>query len=154
PLPPSQTLASNEQANDFQDATAFLRGGGQRGPQRKILREGTYAIHLAQFVVIAEERVYALALDRAEEQLFRQMAHLIAERAGFTPVVIKGTDDVLGIVTVHDGPSLQPGQIIAPTVGDDPAKTATYHNSYQDPEHFLAAGGMRGRQLQVLVEGT
>ena len=43
PLPPTQTLASNVTADDFQDVAAFLRAGGQRGPQRKILREGTYA---------------------------------------------------------------------------------------------------------------
>jgi uncharacterized membrane protein YqiK len=154
PLPPSQTLASNEKANDFQDAATFLKSGGQRGPQRKILREGTYAIHLSQFVVLTEERVYALALDRQEGELFQRMAKLIGERGGFAPVVIKGTDDVLGIVTVHDGPSLPAGQIIAPTVGEDAANSATYHNSFQDPERFLAAGGQRGRQLQALVEGT
>jgi len=154
PLPPSQTLAANETANDYQDAATFLRNGGQRGPQRKILREGTYAIHLSLFVVLAEERVYGLALDKPEEELFRRMAKLIAERDGFSPVVLKGADDVLGIVTVHDGPSLPPGQIIAPTVGEDQANVATYHNSFQDPERFLAAGGQRGRQLQVLVEGT
>jgi uncharacterized membrane protein YqiK len=154
PLPPSQTLAANDKASDFQDAAVFLRSGGQRGPQRKVLREGTYAIHLAQFVVITEERVYALALDKSEGELFTRMARMIGERGGFAPVVIKGADDVLGIVTVHDGPSLPPGQIIAPTVGDDPAAAPTYHNSFQDPERFLAAGGLRGRQLQVLVEGT
>ncbi|MFN8587386.1 MAG: SPFH domain-containing protein [Candidatus Eisenbacteria bacterium] len=154
PLPPSQTLASNDKADDFQDATAFLKNGGSRGPQRKILREGSYAIHLAQFVVIAEERVYALALDKAEEELFRRMAILIKERDGFNPVVIKGHEDMLGIVTVHDGPSLAQGQIIAPNVGEDPKNTATYHNSFQDPERFLAGGGMRGRQYQALVEGT
>ena len=154
PLPPSQTLAANDKADDFQDATAFLKNGGSRGPQRKILREGSYAIHLAQFVVIAEERVYALALDKAEEELFRRMSILIKERDGFNPVVIKGHDDMLGIVTVHDGPSLAQGQIIAPTVGEDPANVATYHNSFQDPERFLAAGGNRGRQYQALVEGT
>ncbi|MBI5168225.1 MAG: flotillin family protein [Candidatus Eisenbacteria bacterium] len=154
PLPPSQTLAANDKADDFQDAAVFLKAGGSRGPQRKILREGSYAIHLAQFVVIAEERVYALALDKAEEELFRRMATLIKERDGFNPVVIKGHDDMLGIVTVHDGPSLAQGQIIAPTVGEDPANLATYHNSFQDPERFLAGGGNRGRQYQVLVEGT
>ena len=150
----SQTLASNLTADDFQDATVFLNSGGQRGPQRKVLREGTYAIQLAQFVVITEERVYALALDKPEEELFRRMAKLIAEREGFTPVVIKGSEDMIGVVTVHDGPSLAAGQIIAPTVGENHADVATYHNSFQDPERFLAAGGLRGRQLQVLVEGT
>ena len=39
-------------------------------------------------------------------------------------------------------------------VGDDPAHAPTYHNNFQDPEEFLRAGGQRGRQLQVLVEGT
>ena len=154
PLQPSQTLAANDKAGDFQDASAFLRAGGQRGPQRKILREGTYAIHLSQFVVIAEERVYALALDKTEEELFRRMAKLIAEREGFSAVVIKGHEDMVGVVTVHDGPSLPTGQIIAPTVGEDPTQAATYHNSFQEPEKFLAAGGHRGRQLHVLVEGT
>ena len=54
PLSAMQVLASNVTANDFQDVAAFLNNGGQRGPQRQILREGTYAINLAQFVVITE----------------------------------------------------------------------------------------------------
>src|SRR5215813_10817356 len=154
PLLPAQALASNTTANDFQDVAAFLREGGQRGPQRKILREGTYAINLAQFAVITQEQVYYLPLEKDEERVFRGMASLINDRGGFQPVVIKGVDDEIGIVTVHDGPSLSAGQIIAPTVGDDPSKTDLYHNSFQDPEMFLQAGGRRGRQLQVLVEGT
>jgi uncharacterized membrane protein YqiK len=44
-LPPSQTLAGNDNNVDFQDVRAFLTGGGQKGPQRKILREGTYAFN-------------------------------------------------------------------------------------------------------------
>lgn len=154
PLPATQALASNIQANDFQDAAKFFRSGGQRGPQRKIIREGTYAFNLAQFVVITNDRVYGLALERSEEEMFKRMANLINQRDGFEPVVIKGTDDLVGIVTIHDGPSLPSGQIIAPTVGEDAAETGSYHNNFQDPEKFLQAGGMRGRQLQVLVEGT
>jgi uncharacterized membrane protein YqiK len=154
PLPATQALASNTKANDFRDATKFLQSGGQRGPQRKILREGTYAINLVQFVVITNDRVYGLALEKSEEDMFKRMASLITQREGFEPVVIKGTDDLVGIVTVHDGPSLPSGQIIAPTVGEDSSNTASYHNNFQDPEHFLEAGGRRGRQLQVLVEGT
>jgi uncharacterized membrane protein YqiK len=154
PLRPTQTLGTNVGAIDFQDAAAFLTHGGQRGPQRQILREGTYAINLAQFVVITESGVHYLPLDANEGEVFRRMAAVIAERQGFTPVVIKGADDLLGIVTVHDGPSLPQGEVIAPTVGDDPRKPETYHNNFQDPERFLRAGGFRGRQLQVLVEGT
>ena len=154
PLEPTQTLGGNVSASDFQDVVAFLLVGGQRGPQRRILREGTYAINLLQFVVITEERVYSLPLSRDEEALMRRMAEVIAERGGFRPVVIKDTDDLVGIVTVHDGPSLPQGEIIAPVVGDDAAAAETYHNKFQDPDRFLRAGGQRGRQLEVLVEGT
>ena len=154
PLPPTQTLASNVTADDFQDVAAFLRAGGQRGPQRKILREGTYALNTAQFVVVTNERVHFLALDGTEADTFKRMAMVIAERHGFEPVVIKDADDVIGIITVHDGPSLPDGQIIAPTRGDDAAAPELYHNNFQDPEKFLQAGGLRGRQLQTLVEGT
>jgi len=61
---------------------------------------------------------------------------------------------MIGIVTVHDGPALTADQIIAPEVGTDQDDDATFHNSFQDPEKFIAAGGRRGRQLQVLVEGS
>jgi uncharacterized membrane protein YqiK len=154
PLDPAQVLASNITADDFQDVVSFIKNGGQRGPQRRILREGTYAINLVQFVVITEERVYSLPMSREENDVVIRMAEVIKERSGFRPVVIKDTDDKIGIVTVHDGPSLPQGEIIAPVVGDNPAHAETYHNKFQDADHFLTAGGMRGRQLQVLVEGT
>lgn len=153
-LPPMQTLADNTTAFDFQDTTSFLRSGGQRGPQRKILREGTYAINLAQFVVLTHERIYYLTIEDREKEYFNQMAEVIRDRNGFNPVLLQGNEDDIGIITVHDGPSLPAGQIIAPTVGENPADELTYHNNFQDPDAFLRAGGRRGRQLQVLVEGT
>lgn len=154
PLPASQTLAANTNIHDFQDVGAFLRGGGQKGPQRKILREGTYALNLAQFCVIVQEGSYYLPLEKGEEFVFQRMAQLINSREGFTPVVIKDADDLLGVVTVHDGPALAEGEIIAPIVGDDPEDQSTFHNNFQEPDKFLKAGGQRGRQHQVLVEGT
>src|ERR687885_94279 len=89
PLEPDQALASNVTAHDFQDVRIFLQEGGQKGPQRKILREGTYAINLAQFVVITEDTTYYLPLDRGEDAVFKRMAEQIRERGGFQPVVIK-----------------------------------------------------------------
>jgi uncharacterized membrane protein YqiK len=154
PLEPMQALASNVTADDFSDVTTFLQHGGQRGPQRKILREGTYALNLAEFVVITYDKVYFLPINREEDDKIRRMAGVIGERAGFAPVVLKGSDDLVGIVTVHDGPSLEQGEIIAPICGQDQNDARTYHNNFQDPERFLASGGQRGRQLQVLVEGT
>ena len=153
PLEPTQALASNTGARSFEDVRAFLAAGGQRGPQRQILREGTYAINLAQFVVITEGRTYYLPLSRDERAVFDEMAGLIEDRAGFDPIVIRGENDLVGVVTVHDGPALAQGEIIAPTVGD-PARPDASHNNFQDAEKFLAAGGRRGRQLQVLVDGT
>src|SRR5204863_477673 len=61
--------------------------------------------------------------------------------------------DSIGIVTIHDGPSLAPGEIIAPSVGND-AADVNYHNNYQDPDAFLCAGGRRGRQYVPLTDGT
>src|SRR5579885_908089 len=43
PLEPGQSLAGNTTADDFEDVRAFLASGGQKGPQRKVLREGVYA---------------------------------------------------------------------------------------------------------------
>jgi uncharacterized membrane protein YqiK len=153
-LDPTQALASNETTFEFQDVEAFLKNGGQRGPQRRVLREGTFAINLMQFIVLTDERIYSLPLSRDEMQTIQGMAQVISERGGFVPVIIKDTDDKIGIATVHDGPSLGQGEIIAPVVGDDQKNDETYHNKFQDPDKFLKAGGFRGRQLQVLVEGT
>src|SRR5947207_7634953 len=59
----------------------------------------------------------------------------------------------IGIVTVHDGPSLSPGEIIATALGNDPDDD-DYHNNFQDPEAFIRGGGRRGRQYVPLTDGT
>lgn len=177
-LPPSQTLGRVVPCNNFQDARAFLTGSGednesappgQRGRQRGILREGVYAINPALFVVVTEEMVYLLRqlLEAHESEVVEGWQQQLGEIQGFRPVVVGspvGIPDALhpdstvnvdsiAIVTVHDGPSLAPGEIIAPAVGTDPADPH-YHNNYQDPEAFLNAGGRRGRQYVPLTDGT
>ncbi|HTV47787.1 MAG TPA: SPFH domain-containing protein [Phycisphaerae bacterium] len=153
PLQPSQTLAANDVAQNFEDAREFLKDG-QKGPQRKLLREGTYALNLALFVVITGDAaafsIYTLNLNSQEQAMFQGMAKVINDRSGFSPVIIRDADDTIGIVTVHDGPSLTGGEIIAPIVGDEKSN----HNNFQNPDVFLKLGGLRGRQYQVLVEGT
>ena len=170
PLPPSQTLGRVVECGNFQDAHKFLvRTGeeaehGQRGRQRAILREGVYAINPAAFVVMTENRAYSLPhlLDPQESNAIKSWHEQLTKCAGFQPVVIGGSsqsgetevhDDVIGVITVHDGPSLPPGEIIAPAVGTEP-DGASYHNNYQDPEAFLAAAGRRGRQYAPLTDGT
>lgn len=156
PLEPTQTLGKIiPECNNYQNVRNFLTNGGQRGPQRSIVREGTYAFNLAQFIIITGDKVYYLPMGTfAEEATINKMAEVLREREGFTPLVIKGADDKVGIVTVHDGPSLNKNDIIAPTVGDNVAEMDIYHNNFQDSERFLKAGGFRGRQYQVLVDGT
>src|SRR5262245_8250379 len=170
PLPPSQTLGRVVECNNFQDAYVFLaRTGeeaehGQRGRQRAILREGVYAINPAAFVVMTANGAYSLPhlLNVQEKNAIKGWHEQLTKCDAFYPVVIGGAtrtgetevhDDLIGVVTVHDGPSLPPGEIIAPAVGTEP-DGASYHNNYQDPEAFLAAAGRRGRQYAPLTDGT
>ena len=165
-----QTLGELVEAS-IEDAAAFLKAGGQKGPQRLIIREGTHAVNVAQFAVITAARVHGLLMSDEEKGTIDQMGRLLGERKGFTPVVIGGSaskvlqadkvdraeddaSDVLGVVTIHDGPVLPPDEIVAARVGEDPNNKATFHNNFQNINAFLRAGGRRGRQHQVLVEGT
>jgi uncharacterized membrane protein YqiK len=171
PLPSTQTLGSIVECNYFQDARAFLTMGGQRGRQRAVLREGLYAINLALFVVITEDGVYSGPIRERDDRKYGDWLAQLMEINGFSPVVIgHGGDvflgktdqlasgmeveltptDTIGIVTVHDGPPIETGEIIAPEVKGETED----HQYFQDPEAFLRLGGRRGKQLQVLTDGT
>ena len=181
PLPPTQTLGHIAESNHFQDAVAFLLNGGQRGRQRAILREGVFAINQALFVVITEDGYYSGPVkDKAAEQIV-EWQNQLSRVGGFDPVVIgRGLvsndppalievetnqrlaaadadttllpSDTLGVVTVHDGAPIGSGEIIAPEV--KPAGGQQDHDYFQNPEAFLELGGRRGKQLQVLTDGT
>ena len=165
-----QTLGEIVDAG-IEDVAAFLKAGGQKGSQRAIIREGTHAINVAQFAIITASRVHGLLLSDEEKDTIDRMGRVLSERKGFTPVVIGGiaskvvqsvtaeraegdTTDVLGVVTIHDGPVLAPDEIVAPRVGDDPNNKNTFHNNFQNINAFFRAGGNRGLQHQVLIEGT
>ncbi len=182
PLEPIQTLGRNVDSNHFQDALRFFEGQGQRGRQRGILREGVYAINLAVFVVITEDRVFSGPVKESADRYESWRAQLASMRA-FDPVVIgaggqsrfRGVSetsaseggappslaaatpefdanvDTIGVVSIQDGPTIGSGEIIAPEVKPTAEKD---HNYFQDPEAFLQLGGKRGKQLQVLTDGT
>ena len=175
---PSQALGRVvPSCNNFQDARAFLVGEradeaeapiGQRGRQRQVLREGVYAVNLGLFVVISEDFVYRLDFQgKAELQTLVSWQKELAQIQGFSPVVVGGpvtvrdpldparevTVDGIGIVAVQDGPTLGPGEIIAPAAGVE-RSDKNFHSNYQDPEAFLRAGGYRGRQYVPLTDGT
>jgi uncharacterized membrane protein YqiK len=148
-LEPSQTLGEVVDCNNFQDARKFLANGGQKGRQRAILREGVYAINISLFNVITEDRVFTLEYAKNLEEWQQQLKQV----NGFSPIVISGKSDQIAIVTVHEGPTLLPGELIAPAVGTDKDQP-NFHNNYQDIEAFLRAGGRRGVQYTPLIDGT
>ncbi len=171
PLPTTQTLGRSVACNSFQDAATFLQGGGQRGRQRAVLREGVYAINLALFVVITEEHVFSGPIQEQDEARYADWQKQLRGLAGFSPVVVGHgqrrsvgdeapatgeqqltPSDTIGVVSVHDGPPIEPGEIIAPAVAAN--ASGRDHNYFQDPEAFLALHGRRGKQLQVLTDGT
>ena len=151
-LGPSQTLGRVVTCNHYQDVRAFLKDG-QKGRQRAILREGVYAVNLSVFNVITDDFVLSIHNDRNLAKWQQQLS----STNGFDPVVVGSSSgskiDDIGIVTTHDGPSLQQGEIIAPPVGND-AGDENYHNNFQDIEAFLRAGGRRGKQYAPLLDGT
>ncbi len=182
PLEPIQTLGRNVDSNHFQDAHRFFEGQGQRGRQRGILREGVYAINVAVFVVITEDRVFCgpvresadryeswkaqlasmrafdpVVIGAAGQSRFRGISETSASEGGSPPSLAAATPefdpnvDTIGVVSVQDGPTIGSGEIIAPEVKPTAEKD---HNYFQDPEAFLQLGGKRGKQLQVLTDGT
>ncbi len=49
PLPPGRIIARQVNCDNFQDARAFLEGGGERGPQMGLLSPGTWRINTLVF---------------------------------------------------------------------------------------------------------
>ncbi|MDD5935497.1 MAG: SPFH domain-containing protein [Clostridiales bacterium] len=93
-LKADQTLAKEIECSNFQDTRAFIENGGQKGPQRSILREGTYAFNLAQFVILTEEEIYFIPIGSKEENnKIRSMSQVLIQRDGFNPVVITSAMD-------------------------------------------------------------
>jgi uncharacterized membrane protein YqiK len=51
PLPSGRVIARDIECNFFQDARAFLVGGGERGPQMRVVPPGTYRINPLLFTI-------------------------------------------------------------------------------------------------------
>ncbi len=172
PLEPIQTLGRNVDSNHFQDAHRFFEGQGQRGRQRGILREGVYAINVAVFVVITEDRVFCGPVRESADRYESWKAQLASMRA-FDPVVIgaAGQNRLRGVsgTTATEGgapPSLaaatpefdpnvdtigvvsiQDGQTIGSgeIIADEVKPTAEKDlNFFQYAVEFLQLGGKRG----------
>lgn len=115
-MEPGRLLAHKTDGHTvFQDGEAFLRNGGQRGPQIEVMLPGRYRINTDMF---------AVTVQRA---------------------TVVGANQV-GLVTANDGAPLAPGELVAASV--------TGHNDFQDASAFIASGGQRGPQFDLLKPGT
>ncbi|MEO5820330.1 MAG: SPFH domain-containing protein [Vicinamibacteraceae bacterium] len=128
PVPPNQILGREVSCNSFQDAEKFLHGGGQRGRQIAIITAGTYRINPALFQIVRRDN--ALEFGTSPDDLFvRQIPA-----------------DQVGIVTVLDGRPSPAGDLAGPSVDG--------HDSFQNGQAFVDAGGSRGLQEDILLSGS
>ncbi len=116
PVDPGHIFAREvPQHNLFQDGEAFLRNGGQKGPQVQILPPGLYRVNPYLFRV---EKVQAVNVD----------------------------NNKVGVVVAMDGEPISPGRLLG--------KKVDGHDNFQNGQAFLAAGGQKGPQIDVLLPGT
>jgi uncharacterized membrane protein YqiK len=128
PIPSERMLGREVACTDFQDAGAFLSGGGEKGRQLSTLKAGAFRINPALFTVITPAN---------------------AAHHGFAPEelhVYQVPSDRIGIVTVLDGKPIPAGDLAGPVV--------TTHDSFQKGQAFIEAGGCRGLQESVLLSGS
>jgi len=121
-------LGRSVRCNAFQDARAFLTGGGEKGRQLAILTAGTYRINTALFDVITRQTAGAHGMLADSLRVHRIEA------------------DRVGIVTTLDGAPIDATEIAGPTVPG--------HDSFQNGQAFIESGGRRGLQEQVLLSGS
>jgi len=223
---------------DFSDVRSFVETGGQKGPQRPVLRPGTVAaIHPAAFLVRTSSAMYGVPISKEALEQAKALPSSSFKQVVIRPQVVIGSAqqevgllhvhedliqdverrnifasdegprqrgaspgketvkaaadlgtssvgedvsrprsrliDVIGIVRVHEGPALDPGDIacriggfedirkkeeagatdaeLADLILDSKAKL---HDNYQDFQAFLDAGGRIGLQHDPLLYGT
>jgi uncharacterized membrane protein YqiK len=128
PIPTERMLGREIACDDFQNAEAFLRGGGERGRQLGFLTAGTYRINPALFQLVTTQNAERLGI--AEDNL----------------CVKKIPADTVGIVTTLDGRPITAGDLAGPPIKG--------HDSFQRGQRFIEAGGCRGLQEEVLLAGS
>jgi uncharacterized membrane protein YqiK len=127
-IPSERVLAREVACDNFQDAEAFLRGGGERGRQLGFLTAGTYRINPALFDVVKAESAEQYSMLPGDLRVYQ-----------ISP-------DRVGIVTVLDGQPIPAGDLAGHVVAG--------HDSFQRGQAFIDAGGCRGLQEEVLLAGS
>jgi uncharacterized membrane protein YqiK len=127
-IPPERVLARDIACDNFQDAEAFLRGGGERGRQLGFLTAGTYRINPSLFEVVTTATARKYEMTAADLHIYQL------------------PPDRVGIVNVLDGHPIPAGDLAGPIVPG--------HDSFQRGQGFVDAGGCRGLQEAVLLSGA
>jgi uncharacterized membrane protein YqiK len=128
PIPAERILGKVVLCDNFQDACKFLLEGGEKGRQLGILTAGTYRINPALFQIITA--------DNAEQH------GMTADQLAITRI----KSDMVGIVTTLDGRPIESGEIAGTMIPG--------HDNFQNAQSFIADGGRRGLQEQVLLSGS
>ncbi len=127
-IPADRILGQRLDCDSFQDARTFLLNGGEKGRQIDILTTGNYRINTAVFQVITSVNCIDYGMTPAQMRLHQ----IESER--------------VGIVTTLDGEPIEAGEIAGEPIPN--------HHNYQDIQKFIAAGGRRGLQEQVMLSGS
>ena len=127
-IPSERILGQEVECDDFQNSSAFLANGGEKGRQLAFLTAGTYRINPALFQVVTTDNA---------EQFGMRAADL---------TVYEVAPSKVGIVNVLDGRPIPSGDLAGPEV--------TGHDNFQRGQAYIAAGGYRGLQEQVLLSGS
>src|SRR5205809_5173940 len=92
---------------------------------------------------IKQGGVKGIQLRTLPPGLWPMHPYLFRVSVGKTSVIPQGK---VGVVTAADGAPLDPGRLLA--------KAITGHLSFQNAELFVASGGQRGPQVDILTPGT
>jgi uncharacterized membrane protein YqiK len=128
PIAAQRMLARVVACDNFQDARQFLLNGGEKGRQLGLLTAGTYRINIALFTVISATNAQQHGMKTEQLQVY------------------KVAPDRVGIVTTLDGQPIEPGEIAGPVIPG--------HDNFQNAQAFIAGGGRRGLQEQILLSGS
>jgi hypothetical protein len=128
--PPTQMLCPSIGCESFQDARAFLLGGGQMGRQVDVLTVGNYAINPYAFEVLT---VYTIGAGRYGLTVNDLLEVSVAEGKTGVVIALAGADP-------DDGDGV---------VG----RRVDGHENFQLASAFLRNGGQRGAQAQTLSHG-